>query len=237
MVTFCLIGGKQNKYPMTNRIEKHLIDLTKKDNPTILYFPFAASNYEKSNNRFKEIINDLNVNVIYMTPDMISDFDNLLNKADILYVGGGISDNLIKMFKENKLDIILKKYINTNKIYAGSSAGAMLYCKASMGDKDMFYDNYHYYNFKMVDGLGLLNVGMCPHYQNEDLIFYNDEIKKYDYDAFGIEEDASVIINDNKFYCIKEEKNVSAYYFNKPEFVMNNLHEGKVYEKAISFRS
>ena len=237
MVTFCLIGGKQNKSPMTNRIENHLVGMTNKINPTILYFPFAMPNYEKSNNRFKEIIGDLKCNVIYMTPDMISDFDKLLNDSDILYIGGGISDNLIKMFRDLNLDIILKKYINTDKIYAGSSAGAMLYCKASMGDKDMFYDNFHYYNFKMVDGLGLLDLGICPHYQNEDLIFYNDVIKKYDFDAFGLEEDSAVIIKDNKFYCIKEEPKVSAYYFNKPQFVMEDLKEGAIYEKTISFRS
>ena len=237
MVTFCLIGGKLNKDILSNKIENHLLELTNKKRPKLLYFPFAAKNYQKSNDRFKLLINNLDVEVYYMNLDDISNFDNLLNDSDILYIGGGVSDDLIKLFIDKGLDKILLKYLNTDKIYAGSSAGAMLYCKACMGDKDMYSDNFHNYNYKMVMGLGLLDLSICPHYQNEDLIFYNDEIKNYNYDAFGIEEDTGVIINDNHFYIIKEEKNMSLYYFNKNDYIMTDLKEGVIYEKNGGFRA
>jgi len=237
MVTFCLIGGKINKDIMTNKIESHLISLTKKECPNILFFPFAATDYKKANLRFKNLMNNLSANIYYMEESDLSNFDNLLNKADILYISGGISDDLIKLFKDLKLDEILIKYINTDKIYAGISAGAMLFTKSSMGDKYMYSDNFHNYNYKMVDGLGILDLGICPHYQNEDLIFYNDVIKKYDFDAFGIEEDSALIINDNSFYIIKEEPNVALYYFKKDEFIMEDLKEGVIYEKVGGFRS
>jgi len=237
MVTFCLIGGKLNKEKLTNRIEAHLLELTKKEKPKILYFPFAAKNYQKSNDRFKLMMEGLNTDIYYMEPKDIDSFDKLLNETDILYIGGGVSDDLVALFKEKELDKILYKYIESNKIYAGSSAGAMLYLKESMGDKYMYSDNFHNYNYKMVMGLGILNLGICPHYQNEDLIFYNDEIKKYDYDAFGIEEDCSVIIKDNHFYIMKEERNMSVYYFNKNDYVMTDLKEGIIYEKDGGFRA
>ena len=54
----------------------------------------------------------------------------------------------------------------------------------------------------MVDGLGILDLGICPHYQNEDLIFYNDVIKNYNFDAFGLEEDTGIVINEDSFYVI-----------------------------------
>jgi dipeptidase E len=237
MVTFCLIGGKINKEELSNRIENHLLELSNKSKPKVLYFPFAAKNYKKSNDRFMKLMNNLNADIYYMDLDSLNHFDKLLNEADILYIGGGVSDDLISLFKEKELDKILYKYLNTNKIYAGSSAGAMLYCKACMGDKDMYTDNFHNYNYKMVMGLGILNLSICPHYQNEDLIIYNDEIKKYDYDAFGIEEDSAVIIKDNHFYIIKEEKKMSVYYFNKNDYIMNDLKEGIIYEKDGGFRS
>ncbi len=237
MVTFCLIGGKINKEELSNRIENHLLELSNKSKPKVLYFPFAAKNYKKSNDRFMKLMNNLNADIYYMDLDSLNHFDKLLNEADILNIGGGVSDDLISLFKEKELDKILYKYLNTNKIYAGSSAGAMLYCKACMGDKDMYTDNFHNYNYKMVMGLGILNLSICPHYQNEDLIIYNDEIKKYDYDAFGIEEDSAVIIKDNHFYIIKEEKKMSVYYFNKNDYIMNDLKEGIIYEKDGGFRS
>ncbi len=237
MVTFCLIGGKVNKEPLTNKIESHLISLTNKDNPNILFFPFAMKNYQKANNRFKLIMNGLKANIHYMEINEIDNFDNLLNEADILYIGGGVSDDLIEVFREKGLDKILYKYMNTNKIYAGVSAGAMLFTVASMGDKYMYSDNFHNYNYKMVNGLGILNLGICPHYQNEDLILYNDEIKNYDFDAFGLEEDSCIVIKDNYFYCLKEEPFVSAYYFKANDFIMNDLKEGVKYEKIGGFRS
>ena len=144
---------------------------------------------------------------------------------------------LIELFKKNHLDEILLKYINSNKIYAGVSAGAMLYCKACMGDKYMYYDNFHNYNYKMVEGLGLLNIGICPHYQNEDLIIYNDEIRKYNYDAFGLEEDSAIIICDNNYYVIKEDSRVSAYYFSSNDYIMKDLKEEIKYEKLGGFRT
>ncbi|MCR4897873.1 MAG: peptidase E, partial [Acholeplasmatales bacterium] len=64
----------------------------------------------------------------------------------------------INIFKNNNLDKILLKYINSNKIYAGSSAGAMLYTKISMGDKDMYSDNFHNYGYKMVECLNIINI-------------------------------------------------------------------------------
>ena len=148
-----------------------------------------------------------------------------------------LSDDLIEVFREKGLDKILYKYMNTNKIYAGVSAGAMLFTAASMGDKYMYSDNFHNYNYKMVNGLGILNLGICPHYQNEDLILYNDEIKNYDFDAFGLEEDSCIVIKDNYFYCLKEEPFVSAYYFKANDFIMNDLKEGVKYEKIGGFRS
>ena len=237
MVTFCLIGGKVNKEPLTNKIEAHLLELTNKEKPKLLYIPFAMPNNLKSNKRFELIAKGLNFDIHYMELSEINNFDNLLKETDILYIGGGISDDLIELFKKNHLDEILLKYINSNKIYAGVSAGAMLYCKACMGDKYMYYDNFHNYNYKMVEGLGLLNIGICPHYQNEDLIIYNDEIRKYNYDAFGLEEDSAIIICDNNYYVIKEDSRVSAYYFSSNDYIMKDLKEEIKYEKLGGFRT
>ncbi len=235
---FALIGGKANKEKLTNKIEQKLIELTNKEKPIILYCPYASKDIEKSNLKFKLLIGDLNADIIYLSFENIDQFEELLIKSDILYIGGGVSDDLVSIFIKYGLDKILKKHINDNKIFAGSSAGAMLFTKASMGDKYMFSDNFHNYNYKMVDCLNILNITICPHYQNEDLIFYNDVLKKYDIDAFGIEEDTCVVIDGSKFFIIKEEGKASCYYFSKDNnYIMMPLYEGKIYEKDSGFRS
>ena len=236
MVRFVLIGGK-GKDSNLNHIENEIIKMTNKKNPIILYCPYATKDIEKSINKFHNLMNNLECEIIDLTFDNINDFDFLLNKADILYVGGGVSDDLVDIFKKYNLDKVLYKYLDSNKIYAGSSAGAMLYTKVSMGDKDMFSDNFHNYNYKMVDCLDILNISICPHYQNEDLIIYNDEVIKFDFDSFGIEEDTAVVIDGNKYGCLKDLKNRSVYYFSKDNHKMVPLYEGVIYEKDCGFRS
>ena len=236
MVRFVLIGGK-GKDSNLNHIENEIIKMTNKKNPLVLYCPYATKDIEKSINKFHNLMKNLECEIIDLTFDNINDFDSLLNKADILYVGGGVSDDLVDIFKKYNLDKVLYKYLDSNKIYAGSSAGAMLYTKLAMWYKDMFSDNFHNYNYKMVDCLGILNISICPHYQNEDLIFYNDVIKEYSLDSFGIEEDTAVIIDDNKYGCLKDDKKRSVYYFSRDNYLMVPLYEGEYYEKGSSFRS
>lgn len=238
MAKYALIGGKVNSSIIKNKIERYLVDLTKKDKPVVLYCPYAVNDYTKSINKFHELMKEINVDIIDLNNDNMLSFDSLLTKSDILYIGGGSCDDLVRIFKENGLDKILIKHMNDDIIYAGSSAGAMLYTKVSMGDKDMFSDNFHNYNYKMVECLGLLNIGICPHYQNEDLIIYNDEVLKYQFDAFGIEEDCCLIIDNNNFYVVKEEKKNSVYLFDKDKnYQMIPLYEGIMYEKNSSFRA
>ncbi|MBQ3253662.1 MAG: Type 1 glutamine amidotransferase-like domain-containing protein [Acholeplasmatales bacterium] len=237
MSLFVLIGGKANKEILTNRIEKAIVALANKENPVLLYCPFASNDIEKSILRFNNLMKGINCNIINIRLNELDKFEEYLKQADILYIGGGCCDDLVKFFKDNKLDKILLKYIDEDKIFAGSSAGAMLYCTSAMGDKYVYVDNFKSYNFKMLDCLGILNINICPHYQNEDLIVYNDEIKNYDMDAFGIEEDTALIIDGNKYYVVKETKNTSLYHFDRKTKIMKPLYEGVVYEKDSSFRS
>jgi len=233
-----LIGGK-SKDSKENKIEKILFSFVNKKTPKVLFCPYASINkIDSTINKFKELVKGIDCEIINLTLDNINKFDELLNTSDILYISGGISDDLVNIFKEYKLDKILEKYINSDKILIGSSAGAMLLTKVSMGDKYMFSDNYHNYNYKMVDCLGLINISICPHYQNEDLIIYNDEIRKYNLPSFGIEEDTCLVIDKNKLFVLKDYKNKSIYYFdNNNHYKMIPLYEGVEYEKDSMLRS
>ena len=233
MAIYALIGGKVSREKVNNRIEKELLKLTGKPNPKVLYCPFAATDIEKSIKKFHQMMEGICCDITDLTYQNEEKFEELLKNTDMLYIGGGMSDDLIAYFKKKKYDSLLKKYEDTNIIYAGSSAGAMLYTVISMGDKYMYSDNFHNYNYKMVKGLGLLNISMCPHYQNEDLIFYNDEIKKYGLLSFGIEEDSCLVISGIKYYILKDDFSMSLYSFNPKEgYKMKPLYEGELYENS-----
>lgn len=237
MAIYALIGGKVNREKVNNRIERVLLEKIGKESPTVLYCPYAAPDIEKSILKFHKMMEGLSCNILDLTFENKDSFEELLEKSDMLYIGGGMSDDLIAYFKENKLDEILRHHTVDNKIIVGSSAGAMLLAKISMGDKYMYQDNFHNYNYKMVEGLGILNISMCPHYQNEDLIFYNDEIKKYGLLSFGIEEDCAVVIEEDTYYILKDDKRMSVYAFSPYDsYKMKPLYEGELYEDS-SIRS
>lgn len=231
MAVYALIGGKSNLEVKVNKIEQHILSLTKKDKPKLLYCPYASSDYEKSNRRFKELVNNLSCELYLMTSNDYDRFEELLNWCDCIYIGGGSSDDLVELFKSKGFDKILIKYQNTNKVYAGISAGAMLYSVSAMGDKYAFYDNFIISNYKMVDCLGLIEYTICPHYQSEGLTIYNCELKNYPYPGLGIEDDTCVIVENKRISIIKEDKTHSVYYFdNKDNYKMIPLYEGKYYE-------
>jgi len=233
-----LIGGK-NKDNNLNVIEKKIFSFVKNKKPKVLFCPYATINkIESSIIKFHNLVKDMDCEIIDLTLDNINEFDKLLNESDILYIAGGVSDDLVDFFKEKHLDIILKKYLESDKILIGSSAGAMLFTNISMGDKYMFNDNFHNYNYKMVKCLNLINISICPHYQNEDLVVYNDEIRKYNLPSFGIEEDTALVIDKNNIFVLKDIKNRSVYYFdNKNNYKMIPLYEGEKYEKDSMLRS
>ncbi|MCR5349499.1 MAG: Type 1 glutamine amidotransferase-like domain-containing protein [Acholeplasmatales bacterium] len=233
---YVLSGGRSKDSKEIN-IEKEVFKLVGKTKINILFCPLAQiNNTDKCIERFNEYMKDLNYDAKYLIMDNLNQFDDLFNWCDIFYVYGGVCDTLVKIFKEYKLDLILKKYDDSNKIYYGISAGAMLPTVTSLGDKDMFSDNFHNYNYKMVNCLGILNISICPHYQNEDLIIYNDIIKKYNLHSFGIEEDCALVIDGTKYYVFKDYKYKSLYEFDK-NYKMIPLYEGVKYEKNSGFRS
>ena len=106
MAIYALIGGKVNREKVNNRIEEKLLGLTKAKTPTVLYCPFASKDIDKSILKFHSLMEGLNCKIIDLTYQNEEQFEELLKISDMLYIGGGLSDDLIAYFKEKKFDII-----------------------------------------------------------------------------------------------------------------------------------
>ena len=85
--------------------------------------------------------------------------DSLINKADIIYVGGN-TKSMLSVWREWKLDELLLKAYNKGKILSGVSAGAI--CWFEQGITDSWASNLN-----TMDCLGFVNGMACPHYQEE----------------------------------------------------------------------
>ena len=213
---FVLIGGRSianlNNFELENGVFKYL----NISNPNILFIPQAAyKDINSSINKFNNLTKEYKGKIECLTDLDESNIDRLFNWADVIYVGGGSATNLVRIAKESPLSKYINKYKDSDKLYIGVSAGAMLVCMHAMGDEYIYTNNYHIYNYQMVDCLGLLDIVICPHYDHDGLDCFNDELKKYNYNSYALEDDTAILVDESLIKVFKMDKRKSVYLFDK----------------------
>lgn len=128
----------------------------------VLYIPFALKEWDKYENLIKERFakDGLNIKSIHKEKD----YKSAINKAQILFVGGGNTFRLLAMLKKNNLlELIRKKVKNGSLIYIGSSAGVNIVCPTIMTTNDM-----PIVQLDGFDALNLIPFQINPHYIDPD---------------------------------------------------------------------
>ena len=82
------------------------------------------------------------------------------------------------------------------------------------GDKDAFTYNLETTNHKITKGLGIFEGVFCPHYQNNGLLEFHEEIKNFNLNGYALENGAALKIGDDGFTLIKQ-RGSSAFMFDK----------------------
>lgn len=238
MAIYALIGGRSTENIGQPLLEKQIFSYTNKICPKVLYLPFAAKDRIASYEKFKMHISSLNVE-----SECVLNFDEFdlrtkMQWADVFYFGGGCCEDLVNSVNNSIILLLLEEYRCSSKVFCGISAGAMLWCKFGMGDRNTYVNAYHVYHYSMVQCLGFLPITLCPHYNHDGLWIFNDEVKKYPFDGYALEDDTALVILDTRIIPLKQKKNHSIYYFKKEqEYQMIPLYEETIDEKIGSFRS
>jgi len=155
-------GGGFGRNPNKPTIEEYIVNQSNASKPNILFIPTASAedksytvNFYKSFGQFNTSLSVLNF--FQRTPRL----DSLINKQDIIYVGGGNTKSMIAVWKEWKLDKLLHKAYSKGTVLCGVSAGAI--CWFEKGITDSWASNLN-----IMDCLSLLPGTCCPHYNSED---------------------------------------------------------------------
>ncbi len=93
----------------------------------------------------------------------VAEIDTLLVEADLIYVGGGNTANMLAIWRTHGVDVALRRAWEAGVILAGPSAGAV--CWFEGGTTDSFGPTLGALN----DGLKFLPGSFCPHYDSESL--------------------------------------------------------------------
>ena len=203
-------GGGFGRTQASNLIEQYILDqASNKSSPSICFIPTATGDLDPYVVNFYSVFSRLDCK-----PSHISffkrtiDLEEHIAKQDIIFVGGGNTKSMLAVWKEWKLDKILKTAYERGAVMSGVSAGAI--CWFDQGLTDSWADE-----LKIMPCMNFISGNCAPHYDEEPerrpatkkLLEKNVITSMY-----GIEGGAALhFIDEAPTYTVRFAKNKNAY--------------------------
>lgn len=227
------IGGGENGHHNTKYetapFDKEIIRLTGKQNPNFLFIGLANKYPDYYFEVMDGIYNGMyGCSTDYLRYEEIKD-KNIksykIKKADIIYVGGGNTYKLMRLFKLYGIDEMLIEAYNKDKVLCGVSAGAICWCDYGNSDSRKISSKSN--QMIRVSGLGLIKVLFAPHIVKEpNRIESVKQMMKRTYKIPAVQLDnAALEIIDNKYTILTIDDNSVAKkcYWKKGEYITENI--------------
>ena len=193
---------------------------------SILFIDEANKTHRENLFRFVSEWQKLSQNIVLFNDEM--NLQEEIEKADLIYISGGMTERLVEFAIKNNLKRILSDI--DDKILVGLSAGAIMFFKYGYGDKNMYQSGSDFYGFDFTVGLDIYNYIFCPHYQKQGILSFNQDIKKYDLSGFAFTNGALLKIQGNTYYIIKEKGAQAVYLDKNKDYQLIPLKENQTYE-------
>ena len=173
------IGGGSIDNKSTLKIDKYIINLVKKDIVNVLFIPTASGDFEPYILKFKDYYNSLNCKVDTLLLSRTTN-DNLIRSkifsSDIIYIGGGNTAKMMRIFKRTKVNEYLKTAYEKGIVLTGLSAGAMVYFTNGYSDSNRSTNPNA--SLCEVKCLNLIPYCFCPHYNEEERKSFDEFVVK-----------------------------------------------------------
>ena len=209
--------SNQEKY-QTENIDKHIVNLSNKKNPKMLFIGTASHEIEGYYKAIKNIYSNLGCEVDCLKMTDINKQEKILN-SDIIYIGGGNTKFMLDEWEKVNLGKYLIDAYNKGIVVSGFSAGAYCWFK---------------YNYEMIKGLGLINAIICVHYDEkgkEKINEFYENIKKNNLPGFALENGVAMKVCGDTFEIIKSMEDVKAYKitYSNNKIIKEELFENNKY--------
>lgn len=242
---FLLLGGggfSENTKDL--RIESFGLKLTHRDCPRICFIPTASADNESYIHKFYRAFASLSCQPFHLTltPPNVENIQEFLNSMDAFYIGGGITRNLLALWKTWKIDeFFLNELIFKNVVIFGISAGALIWFDRGLTDSNP-------YSMEFIEGLKVISGAFTPHY-NQDLrkqkwaeaLFEKNESK------YAVEDDVFMHFHQNSLkgvystrkngYILEKDAKVQAQYLINKQTSLNFIDKKEKYILAPYVRT
>lgn len=210
MGTIMTIGGGRYDDGEILPVLKHLISLSGKAEPNVLYVPTAGFDYiigdEVIFDSFRQF--GCKVGTLFLTDFSLTpaDIERKIMSADIVYVGGGNLKFLMNTWKMTGADKIFRKAYDKGIILSGYSSGAMCWC--TEGWDDCGEDH----SFMFIDCIDILPYCCCPHFDGSSWCNFSSEITTRKITGLAIDNGAAVVFKDDEIYALHGNDGGKAYF-------------------------
>lgn len=167
------LGGGSKAWQPNRRIAEHLVKLSGAARPRVLYIPTAGGDREDRIEKFHRDYGKLGCRpealclINRNLRPSYTEIQKLVLGSDIIFVGGGNTYRMVKLWRRLGLDRLLRRAWEKGVVLSGGSAGGICWFKHGHSDsrRSSSPDDWDYIR---VSGLGFIDASFCPHLHSGD---------------------------------------------------------------------
>lgn len=205
------IGGGRTEDNEILPIFEHIVKLSKKKNPSVLFVPTAGfDDINGDEHIFRMFIGlGCSISALMLTDELLTkaEIEDKILSSDIIYAGGGNLKFLMDTWKATGADETFKKAYEKGIVLSGVSSGSM--CWFSRGYDDCGENH----EFMFVDCLGLLDYCNCPHYESDYWQVFTEAVKEQSLSGIALENGAALVYDNGRYYTICGNDGGDVYFF------------------------
>ncbi len=212
------IGGGSLKKMQTLPIDRAIVKLTGMKHPRALFIPTASGDdleYCESFDRVygKRLGCRTDHLLLYRRPADRAVAAKKIATADLIYVGGGNTLRMMKLWRKIGLDRLLIRAAQQDTVLAGLSAGAI--CWHAWGHSDSrAYSGKKDWDYIKVKSLGLRPGLYCPHLESEKRHrSFRKMVLRERMTGIACDNFAAIRYDDRGAWCLTARKNARVHVY------------------------
>lgn len=219
------VGGGSMAEGVTESIDREIVRLSGKKNPSALFIPTASGDDPVYAENFRKVYGGkfgckTDTLLLLKNPPSLKDLKKKIDGADIIYVGGGNTLMMMRRWRFLGIDKLLIKAATAGKVMAGTSAGAICWFNYGHSDSEFYYhpDDWEWIRVKC---LGILPFTTCPHCLKEGrMTHFIKMMKKNGGVGIALDDCTAMEIKGNQFRILRSKAGAQAFLVEK--------HQGQV---------
>lgn len=215
-IIFAIGGGELGAYE-TLPIDKQIVAAADKQRSPhhgkikALFIPTASGDDPEYIEKFEKIYGytlgcSTDYLLLYGKHPTRASLKRLIDWCDLVYIGGGSTPAMIRMWRKYDIDKYLKQAWKNGTVMAGLSAGANCWFRWGLSDA---YVN----RWTTVSCLGFFDYACNVHYSSQPgrKLAFDKLVAKKQIAGIAIEDNACIKITDTRFEIIKSDNNANVF--------------------------